>query len=105
MYVVAREFKANGRIYRPGEPCPEAATWPTLRSLLAMGWIKRAPVEASASPGPEVSPAEEQAQVEALASEPEEQHEPEEPPMEQALAPDSDGKEGHGKGGRRKRRG
>lgn len=88
MYVVAREFKADGRLYRPGDPCPEAANWPTLRALLASGRIKRAPVEAPTSPGSVAPPAH-----------------PREPAEEAFSAPVAEGREVHGQGGRRKRRG
>lgn len=35
MFVAVVELRVAGTVRRPGDPVPEVAAWPTLRSLLA----------------------------------------------------------------------
>ena len=43
MFVAAHTFTTLGQSYRPGDACPEAATWPNLKHLLRLGWIVQVP--------------------------------------------------------------
>ncbi|MGE5619542.1 MAG: hypothetical protein ACM3US_09830 [Sphingomonadaceae bacterium] len=57
MFVAKRVLDLGTRTVHYGDPVPEAATWPNLRSYINLGWIEEVPdVQAEPSP-PEKAPA------------------------------------------------
>lgn len=45
MYVAGSQITVDGELRQPGDPVPEAATWPNLRSYLSCGQIRHANIE------------------------------------------------------------
>lgn len=57
MYVATRQLKLGPEdIRQPGDPVPEAATWPNLATYLRMGWVKDVPESSSPASAAKATP-------------------------------------------------
>lgn len=74
-YKAKKRFKgASGKMYHPGDFCPEAASWKRLRNWIQYGWIEEIKgADPKPAPMPEPEPAKE---PETVAVEMEMEHQP-----------------------------
>jgi len=64
-YKAKRRFTgASGKVYQPGDLCPEAAGWKRLKNWINYGWIEEIRGASAPAPMPEPEPAKEPETVE-----------------------------------------